>query len=123
MGLRRRQLLGWPLALLAGHARPAQPAAVALVELNEASLAELESVPGIGPRLAELLIAERSRGLFANWQDLIARVKGLGPARAARLSESGLRVAAQPWDQPKKRSTSSPRASVSASPKAISSRV
>jgi competence protein ComEA len=118
---RRRQLL--LLGLLLPGVAAAQPAMAALVELNEANLAELEAVPGIGPHLAEQLIAERRRGLYSGWADLIARVKGLGPARAARLSLAGLRVAAQAWDQPKKLSTSARRAKVSASPSAISSRV
>ncbi len=64
-----------------------------LVELNTASRAQLESVPGIGPQLAERLLAARP---FADWADALRRVKGLGRASAQRLSAQGLRVNGQP---------------------------
>lgn len=71
---------------------PAAPA----VELNAASRADLEAMPGVGPDLAERILTERERRAFEGWADLIARVRGVGRASAARLSAQGLRVNGQP---------------------------
>lgn len=71
----------------------AQPATVRVVELNTATQAELEQVPGIGPQLAERLLAARADGHFADWPDAARRVKGLGPATQRKLAAGGLRVA------------------------------
>jgi len=51
------------------------------VDVNTAALAELESLPGIGPVLARRIAAARP---FARVDDL-RRVPGLGPVRLARL--------------------------------------
>jgi competence protein ComEA len=84
--LRRRALL--LLALPA--ALRAQPTAT--LELNQASRAELESLPGIGPALAERLLTARAQQPFKDWADLRRRVRGIGAALARRLSTQGLRV-------------------------------
>jgi len=68
-----------------------------VVDLNLANQAELEMVKGIGPQLSERILEERSRGQFADWADFIARLKGLGPTHAARLSAAGLRVGGQAY--------------------------
>jgi competence protein ComEA len=48
------------------------------VDLNTASTAELEVLPGIGPRLAERIAADRAaHGPFATVDDL-TRVSGIG---------------------------------------------
>lgn len=67
------------------------------VDLNLANQAELEMVKGIGPQLSAKILEERSQGTFAGWDDFIARLKGLGPSHAARLSAAGLRIAGQPY--------------------------
>ncbi|QPF73659.1 helix-hairpin-helix domain-containing protein [Roseateles sp. DAIF2] len=77
------------MALLAPGWLWAQPH---LLELNQADRAELESLPGIGPQLAERLLAARAQGPFADWAELRRRVRGIGPALARRLSDAGLRV-------------------------------
>lgn len=64
------------------------------VEVNTASQAQLESLPGIGPALAERLLKARP---FADWADLRRRAKGVGKATAAKLSAAGLRVNGQPF--------------------------
>jgi competence protein ComEA len=57
-------------------------------DLNRAPVAELLCLPGIGPVLAERLVAERSaHGPFRDLADL-ARVKGLGAVRIQRLRGS-----------------------------------
>lgn len=95
--LTRRRLLRAlaALALLpllpigAAHAQDLTPSTL---ELNRASRAELESLPGLGPALTAQLLAKRGDAPFADWQDLARRVRGMGPALRRRLSEAGLRV-------------------------------
>lgn len=55
------------------------------VDLNRATLQELEGLPGIGPALAGRIVEERERrGGFAAVDDLVA-VRGIGPATLERL--------------------------------------
>jgi len=55
------------------------------LDLNSASGAELEMLPGIGPRRAQLIIQERRRrGAFANLWEL-REVPGLTPSLIQRL--------------------------------------
>ena len=57
-----------------------------LVDLNRATLADLDRLPGIGPVLASRIVAHRDRhGPFRDPAELIA-VPGIGPALAARLA-------------------------------------
>ena len=61
---------------------PARLAALSLpVDLNRASLEELASLDGVGPRLAERIVAARP---FAVVDDVV-RVRGIGAGRLARL--------------------------------------
>lgn len=63
------------------------------VNVNQASEAQLQQIKGIGPKTAERIIAERTRGGdFESLQDLSDRVKGIGPKRLAGLEASGLTV-------------------------------
>ncbi|QGG93639.1 DUF6531 domain-containing protein [Actinomarinicola tropica] len=57
-------------------------------DINHATQADLESVPGIGPRTAERIIQYREsvRGLDA---ESLTDVPGVGPARARALIEAG----------------------------------
>ncbi|QHT60251.1 hypothetical protein GXP70_10045 [Paenibacillus lycopersici] len=49
------------------------------IDVNHASAAELDALPGIGAAKAEAIVADRERnGLFRNPDDLL-RVKGIGP--------------------------------------------
>ena len=58
----------------------------AKVDLNRATPAELDRLPGIGPVLASRIVAHRERhGPFRDPAELIA-VPGIGPALAARLA-------------------------------------
>jgi len=64
---------------------PVRPADPRPVDLNHATPAELDRLPGIGPVLAGRIIAHRTRfGPFRNVDELIA-VPGIGPALLARL--------------------------------------
>lgn len=63
--------------------RPETPAGP--VNLNGAGVERLADLPGIGPKLAERIVADRrSRGPFRRVEDL-DRVKGIGPALLGRL--------------------------------------
>lgn len=63
---------------------PAAPAKRSPVDVNRAGAAELRSLPGIGPALAERILEARREAPFASVDDL-ARVPGIGPATVARL--------------------------------------
>jgi comEA protein len=57
----------------------------AQLDINRATVAELERLPGVGPALARRIIAYRdSVGSFGS-VDQLTRVKGIGPALVARL--------------------------------------
>jgi competence protein ComEA len=62
------------------------PGAGAKVNLNTASQAQLEELPGIGPTYAQSIIAERQRrGGFQSVNDLRS-VRGIGDKRFAELA-------------------------------------
>jgi len=82
---RRAWLLLWALPVMAQ----------ADVDANTAKRAELESLPGVGPALAQRLLDARP---FQDWADLMRRVPGVKAATARRLSATGLRVAGQPFE-------------------------
>lgn len=74
---------------------PAPPAALSgegdrlrdgqALDLNRASAAELELLPGVGPKLAREIVAARTRsGGFASVEALDA-VRGIGAKKLARL--------------------------------------
>ena len=66
--------------------------AFAAVDVNKGSAAELDGIKGIGPATSKVIMTERQKAEFKNWDDLISRVKGLGDKSAAKLSEGGLTV-------------------------------
>lgn len=53
-----------------------------IVNVNAASLEELQLLPVVGPAMAEEILAHRP---FSNPQDLDDRVKGLGPAKLEKM--------------------------------------
>lgn len=59
------------------------PAALAhRIDLSSAGTAELMLLPGVGPRLAGRIAAERAAGgPFASLEDVDRRVPGVGPSR------------------------------------------
>jgi competence protein ComEA len=57
------------------------------IDLNNADLAALDSLPGIGPATARAILEERARrGGFRSTRDLL-RVPGIGEGRFARLKD------------------------------------
>lgn len=67
--------------------------AMSAVDVNKATEAELDGVKGVGPSTTQMILTERKKAAFKDWDDLITRVKGIGPARATKLSKEGLTVA------------------------------
>lgn len=78
--------------VLAFFAAMSLVAAFAAVDVNKASEAELDGVKGIGPVTSKLILTERKKGDFKNWDDFISRVKGVGDKTAAKFSAEGLTV-------------------------------
>ncbi|WMD23529.1 helix-hairpin-helix domain-containing protein [Achromobacter seleniivolatilans] len=72
----------------------AAPSALAL-NVNEATAQQLESIRGIGPRTAEIIVSERERGgKFQSLDDFAERVRGIGQKKAQALEAAGLQVGA-----------------------------
>ena len=57
-----------------------------LVHVNTAGMAELQSLPGIGPVLAERIMIARRDKPFSEIKDLL-RVPGIGEKRLAQMAE------------------------------------
>ena len=83
----KKLFIGWALLLaVAGIA-------LADVEVNSADKAALDSIKDIGPKISVKIIAERDKGgKFKDWDDLVKRVKGVGPKNSIKMSQSGLTV-------------------------------
>ncbi|CAD6537042.1 hypothetical protein LMG27952_03220 [Paraburkholderia hiiakae] len=65
----------------------------AAVEVNTADETALESVKGIGPVHAKAIIDERTKnGPFKDADDLVSRVKGIGPKSVQNLEAAGLTI-------------------------------
>lgn len=92
------------LGLLAGYAATG----LAAVELNTATVAELDGIKGIGPSLSRAILAERQQAPFSSWSDFIQRVHGVKEASAIRLSNQGLTVQGQRYSGPAVRPVNPP---------------
>jgi competence protein ComEA len=89
MALRLRSLwmtAGFALVTMSAHA----------LDVNQANVAELDSLKGMGPALSAKVLKAREQAPFQNWADLMARTSGLGKAKAQQFSEQGLTVNGQP---------------------------
>lgn len=66
-------------------ARPTEPAAVDLTDLNAADQKEIAQVPGVGPKLAEAIIDHRRlHGRFKSVDEL-KNVRGVGPVTFEKI--------------------------------------
>ncbi len=64
------------------------------IDLNQATAQDLQTLNGIGPKTAAMIVDERTRGgNFASLSDLSDRVRGIGAKKAAALRAAGLKVA------------------------------
>jgi competence protein ComEA len=69
----------------AAKAGKSLPTAVAVVNLNTASQAQLESLPGVGPKVAERILEYRQKnGQFKKIEDLM-NVQGIGEKSFLKL--------------------------------------
>ena len=71
--------------------------ALAAVDANTATQAELEAISGIGPTISASIVAERKNGDFKDWNDLFQRVPGVGDRSAAKFSAGGLTINGKPY--------------------------
>jgi competence protein ComEA len=70
-----------------GQAPPPENAAAALVDLNTATVEQLDTLPGVGPVTAAAIVAWRDEhGSFDNVEQL-SEVDGIGPARLDKLRD------------------------------------
>lgn len=93
-GRPRRRLLSRTVSRLAvaGTLGLAALPASAL-DVNTANAEQLETLRGVGPRMAQTIVQERTRGgRFESLEDLSDRVRGIGPKRAQALQAAGLTV-------------------------------
>lgn len=61
------------------------------LDVNTATVTQLETLKGVGPRTAQMIVQERERaGAYESLEDLSDRVRGIGRKRLARLREAGL---------------------------------
>ena len=67
------------------------------VQLESAREMDLDGLRGLWPATTHRILQERERLPFGNWRELMQRVPGIGPKKAAQLSEQGLRVQGQPY--------------------------
>lgn len=85
---RAKQLPSPPRTPLGTAASPAAIGALregVPLDLNLASVADLELLPGIGPALAQRIVEARGKnGAFSRVEELLA-VRGIGPATLKRL--------------------------------------
>lgn len=93
----KMSMAGWLVAAALSIGHPIDHAHAA-VEANRASAEDLIAIKGIGPATSQRIIEARSSQPFSHWNDFIDRVRGIGPTRAARLSEQGLRVNGQSFE-------------------------
>jgi competence ComEA-like helix-hairpin-helix protein len=85
------EILGWhppeplPPGPLARPAAEPEPVRSGRLDLNAASQSDLESLPGIGPALAERILRQRERtGGFRSLEELL-EVRGVGPKTLERI--------------------------------------
>jgi competence protein ComEA len=72
---------------LAGETTPSAGAPAGPLDLNAATATDLETLPGIGPTLAEAIVRQREKmGRFTSVDDL-KQVRGIGEGRFADIRE------------------------------------
>ena len=74
-----------PHPAAAGPAVDSGPSADSPIDINEASLDELDELPGIGPALAQAIVSHREQhGPFASVDELL-EVRGIGEAKLDQI--------------------------------------
>ena len=70
---------------LAETSRASAPMASQIVNVNEASAQELESIKGVGPALAERIVEYRTANGKFKSLDQLREVKGIGEAKLGKM--------------------------------------
>lgn len=70
------------------------------IDLEQAREVDLDGLRGLGPSTTRQILQEREKQAFRDWKDLMRRVSGIGPRKAAELSGQGLRVANEAYPPP-----------------------
>jgi competence protein ComEA len=99
VGLLRRRLMGRAAGRLAaaGSLALAMASSAHALDVNSASVEQLETLRGVGPKMARVIIQERQRGgRFESIEDFSDRVRGIGPKKARALQAAGLAVGGGP---------------------------
>lgn len=97
-----------PLAAAAGQravgaAAAAKPAITGVININTASAAELDALPGIGVKTAERIVAYRQKnGPFKKVEELM-NVRGVGEKNFLKLKGQLTVTAAKPDRKPQER--------------------
>lgn len=78
------------------------------IDLNSATAAELESLPGVGPSKAQAIIAHREEAPFKSTDELV-EVKGIGEKLYAQLKDHVI-VSAAPANPARARAQGEPAA-------------
>lgn len=94
-----RRLMGGAAGRLAaaGGLVLAMASSAHALDVNSASAEQLESLRGVGPKMARVIVQERQRGgRFESIEDFSDRVRGIGPKRARALQAAGLTVGGGP---------------------------
>jgi competence protein ComEA len=94
---RREQNMKHARACALGLWLCASLASAQTVDIAQAREIDLDGLRGLGPATTRIILQERARQPFQDWQDLMRRVPGIAPKKAAQLSEQGLRVQGQPY--------------------------
>ena len=69
------------------HQTPLRQAPQQKINLNTADAKTLTTLPGVGPALAKRILEARKAKPFAKPEDLIERVKGIGPAKFKKMAD------------------------------------
>ena len=76
-----------PIAVEADNARDAQDDGPKLLDLNTATAEDLQELPGVGPAIAERIIAYREMcGQFLDPEQLL-EVDGIGPSKYEKIKD------------------------------------
>jgi len=67
-------------------------ASFAAVDVNKATVAELDGIKGVGPAMSKRILDARKEGEFKDWPDFMARIKGVKEKKADKLSAEGLTI-------------------------------
>jgi competence protein ComEA len=95
LSLCRHAHAGLIASCLAGLVALSWPSSAGAVDVNRATVDQLQIIKGIGSRMAANIIAERtSGGPFASLDEVADRVRGIGAKSIIRLRAGGLKVVA-----------------------------